>query len=70
MSDKIPVTELARRFCIATHRSDLTPGPTAGVPCAEHSQLAKNYYGLLDPKYKALVKVIWNEAIGSPDDGE
>jgi hypothetical protein len=68
VSAKIPVTEFARRICAASHRSDLAPGPSGGVPCAEHSQLAKTYYGLLDPKSKPMVAVIW-QAIGEMPDG-
>ena len=61
MSAKIPITEFSRRLCVASHRSDLAPGPTGGVPCAEHTQLAKTYYGLLDPKFKPILAVIWEE---------
>jgi hypothetical protein len=68
VSAKIPVTEFARRLCVASHRSDLAPGPTGGVPCAEHTQLAKTYYGLLDPKFKPMVAVIW-QAVGEMLDG-
>lgn len=59
MSTKIPINELARRLCSATHRSDLAPGPTGGVPCAEHKRLAQLYYGLLDERSQPMVVAIW-----------
>lgn len=67
MSGKIPVTELARRLCTASHTS-LVPGPTGGVPCAEHMQYAKQFYGLLDPKFKPMLAVLWKESNGSTSD--
>jgi hypothetical protein len=61
MSTNFPVTELARRMCIASHRADLRPESGTGlsnVPCGTHLRLGQLYYGLIDEAYYKELVVI------------
>ena len=61
MSNPVPVTELARRFCVVAHHADLIPGPAGVVPCGEHRRLAELYLGLTEPNGDKYLKIL-NEA--------
>lgn len=59
----VPVTELARRICIANHIAEIGY-PSKQVPCSVHIQEAKTFYGLVQEKYSKTLDVIIEAAKG------
>ena len=60
----VPMQELARRLCVANHRSDLGY-PSNEVPCSVHVREAKLYVGLTDASMTKTLGVI-TECASSP----
>ncbi len=55
----VPMLELARRICIANHRSDLSmPERRGDVPCTAHVREAKLYIGLTEPRMQKTLDII------------